>query len=163
MITGKTHKLLFMLMLALLLSPAQAQSKKRSAGAGDQEFKTLINGYYEAWSTLNPSVAEKYYAGDPGLVFYDIAPLKYNGWSEYKEGVKKAFTDAMISARLVPNDDLKVVRRGNFAWTTVTFHLSGKPKAGGSMELDCRHTAIWEKRGARWLIVHEHVSAPLAQ
>jgi ketosteroid isomerase-like protein len=29
------------------------------------------------------------------------------------------------------------------------------------MEVDGRHTAIWEKRGAKWLIVHEHVSAPL--
>ena len=32
---------------------------------------------------------------------------------------------------------------------------------GKAMELDIRHTAIWEKRGGKWLIVHEHVSAPL--
>ena len=43
----------------------------------------------------------------------------------------------------------------------MTFHLSAKPKAGGDMEIDCRHTAIWEKRDGKWLIVHEHVSAPL--
>jgi hypothetical protein len=30
-----------------------------------------------------------------------------------------------------------------------------------ALDLECRHTAIWEKRGAKWLIVHEHVSAPL--
>jgi ketosteroid isomerase-like protein len=45
--------------------------------------------------------------------------------------------------------------------TTVTFHLSAKPKAGGAMAIDCRHTAIWEKRGGKRLIVHEHLSAPL--
>ena len=40
-------------------------------------------------------------------------------------------------------------------------NLSANPKAGGAMEVDCRHTAIWEKGGGKWLIVHEHVSAPL--
>jgi ketosteroid isomerase-like protein len=34
-------------------------------------------------------------------------------------------------------------------------------KDGKAMDLDVRHTAIWEKRGGKWLIVHEHVSAPL--
>jgi hypothetical protein len=29
------------------------------------------------------------------------------------------------------------------------------------MELDCWHTAICEKRGGKWLIVHENVSAAL--
>ncbi len=69
----------------------------------------------------------------------------------------------MISGKLTPNDDLKVTRRGTIVWTNVTFHLSAKPKAGGAMELDCRHTAIWERRGGKGLIVHEHISAPLAR
>jgi ketosteroid isomerase-like protein len=29
------------------------------------------------------------------------------------------------------------------------------------MELDARHTAIWERRGGKWLVVHEHISVPL--
>ena len=73
----------------------------------------------------------------------------------------KAFTEPMVSGKLTPNDDLTVTQRGSVVWTTVTFHLTAKPKTGGALELDCRHTAIWEKRGSTWLIVHEHVSAPL--
>jgi len=34
-------------------------------------------------------------------------------------------------------------------------------KAGGSLVIDGRHTAVWEKRNGKWLIVHEHLSAPL--
>jgi len=34
-------------------------------------------------------------------------------------------------------------------------------KIGTAMEIDCRHTAIWEKLRGKWLIVHEHVSAPI--
>lgn len=158
-------RLAVVLMIALTLSVAasvSAQMKRAPAKTAlEAEFKALIAQYYTAWSTLDPGKAAKYYAKDADLIFYDVAPLKYNNWAEYKAGAVKAFTETMSSGKLTPNDDLKVTQRGNIVWTTVTFHLSAKPKAGGAMELDCRHTAIWEKRGGKWLIVHEHVSAPL--
>jgi ketosteroid isomerase-like protein len=44
---------------------------------------------------------------------------------------------------------------------TLTFHLEFILKTGENLELDCRHTAIWMKRRNKWLIVHEHISAPL--
>ena len=153
--------------IALLASgQASAQATRTAAkpapnSAVNNEFKKMIEAYYTAWSTLNPDNAARFYAKDADIVFYDVAPLKYNAWSEYRAGVIKAFTEPMLSGKLTPNDDLKVTQRGNIVWTTVTFHLSAKPKAGGAMEVDCRHTAIWEKRGGKWLIVHEHVSAPL--
>ena len=154
------------LVIALMLSVAtsvSAQMKKAPAKTAlEAEFRAMVAQYYTAWSTLNPDNAAKYYAKDADLVFYDIAPLKYNNWTEYKAGVIKAFTETMSSGKLTPNDDLRVTQRGTVVWTTVTFHLSAKPKVvGPAMEVDCRHTAIWEKRGGKWLIVHEHVSAPL--
>jgi ketosteroid isomerase-like protein len=151
-----------LLFTAPILARAKRTAAKPATDAGlTGEFKHMIDEYYTAWSTLNPDKAAKYYAKDADIVFYDVAPLKYNAWSEYRAGVIKAFTEPMSSGKLTPNDDLKVTRRGNIVWTTVTFHLTAKPKAGGALELDCRHTAIWEKRGSKWLIVHEHVSAPL--
>lgn len=149
--------------LAIMIAiTASAQTKKTPAKlALVADFQTMIIEYYEAWSTLNPDNAAKYYAKDADIIFYDIAPLEYHSWSQYKAGVIKAFTETMSSGRLTPNNDLKVTQRGNIVWTTVTFHLSAKPKAGGALEVDCRHTAIWEKRGSKWLIVHEHISAPL--
>lgn len=158
-------RLAVVLVIALMFPVAasvSAQTKKAPAKTAlEAEFKAMIAQYYTAWSTLDPDKAAKYYAKDADIVFYDVAPLKYNSWAEYRAGVIKAFTETMSSGKLTPNDDLKVTQRGNIVWTTVTFHLSAKPKAGGAMELDCRHTAIWEKRGGKWLIVHEHVSAPL--
>jgi ketosteroid isomerase-like protein len=149
--------------LAVLVAVGTSAQTKQAPTkmALEAEFKALINEYYTAWSTLNPDDAARFYAKDADIVFYDVAPLKYNAWAEYKAGVIRAFTETMSSGKLTPNDDLKITQRGNIVWTTVTFHLSAKPKAGGAMEVDCRHTAIWEKRGGKWLIVHEHVSAPL--
>ena len=161
------HKLfrraLAITVMSLAVLTASAQAKKASAAkpSTEAEFKALIERYYAAWNMLNTDAPAQFYAKDAGLVFYDITPLKYKGWEEYKAGVQKAFFDQMSSGKLVPNDDLQVVRRGNVAWTTLTFHLSAKLKSGAAMEIDARHTAIWEKRGGKWLVVHEHVSAPL--
>jgi ketosteroid isomerase-like protein len=150
------------LAIGIIFSVALLSAAQPKKTAQDAEFKALIEVYYKDWSSLNPENPAKYYAKDADLIFYDIAPMKYNGWAEYKAGVMKAFFDNITSGKLTPNlEDLKVTRRGNVAWTTLTFHLSGVLKAGGSMELDARHTAIWEKRGGHWLIVHEHISVPL--
>ena len=157
--------LLLVLMTALLLSTAAAHSKRGSAKpqAPDAEFKKIIEEYYAAWNTMNADNAARFYAKDAGLVFYDIAPLKYNGWEAYRTSVNQNFFGTMDSARLTPNDDLQVTRHGDVAWTVLTFRLSTKPKNGTAGEMECRHTAIWEKRGGKWLIVHEHVSAPLPE
>ena len=145
-------------LLACLMSPvAFGQPANKN---NDGEFKTLIDRYFVAWSSLNPDNAAPLYAKNPDLVFYDIAPLKYTGWAEYDKGVRNVL-GGFESLKLTPNHDLKVTRRGNVAWTTLTFHLSAKQKGGGQMEMDGRHTAIWERRGGKWLIVHEHFSAPL--
>jgi len=126
----------------------------------DPEFKRLIDRYYAAWNSLNPNNAAPLYAKDADLVFYDIAPLKYRGWAEYEQGVRNVLS-GFESLKLTLNNDLKVTRRGNIAWTTLTVHLSAKQESGAQMEIDCRHTAIWERRGGKWLIVHEHFSTPL--
>lgn len=154
--------------ILLFAGGSSAQTKRTAAkSAPDAEFKALIDGYYKAWTIPEglgaqvPDNAAKSYATDAGLVFYDLAPMQYHGWAEYKAGVIKTFIDVMSNSRFVPNDDLKVTRRGTVAWTTVTFQISAKLEAGGSLEFDGRHTAIWERRGEKWLIVHEHLSAPL--
>ena len=166
----KTTRLLSITLAALIAflagPPASAQMKRTAAkpassSAFEAEFKKMIDEYYTAWSTLNPDNAAKFYAKDADIDFFDIAPLKYKSWSEYRAGVIKAFMEPMQSGKLTPNDDVKINRRGNIVWTTLTFHLSAKPKVGQPLEVECRHTAIWEKRGSKWLIVHEHVSAPL--
>jgi len=157
----KSALLIALMLLAMLTTSAQTKKTEAAKPSADAEFKALIERYYAAWNTLNADNAAPFYAKDADLVFYDIAPFKYNGWAEYKEGVKKTFFDNITGGKLTPNDDLKVTRRGHIAWTTVTFHLSVTFKTGEALEIDARHTAIWEKRGGKWVVVHEHVSAPL--
>jgi ketosteroid isomerase-like protein len=137
---------------------ARAQQK-----ATDQAtFRSLIDAYCAAWRTADANAPAKFYAKEDGLIFYDIAPFSYHGWKEYHDGVQKEFFANMASGSLLAGKDLKVSRRGTVAWTTVSMHFSEKTKDGKNTEAEIRYTGIWEKRGANWLLVHEHLSAPMS-
>ncbi len=136
---------------------ARAQQK----ASDDATFRKLVDGYCVAWSTGDADAPAKFYAKDSGLVFYDLAPFAYHGWKEYHDGVQKEFFANMTSGTLSAGKDLKVWRRGTVAWTAVSMHFSEKTKDGRTTETEVRYTGIWEKRGRSWMLVHEHLSAPL--
>lgn len=160
---GPRHHWSWYIVLAVLgglmtFAGARAQQK----ATDDATFHKLIDGYCAAWSSLDAKNAAKYYAKDDSLVFYDVAPFSYHGWKEYEPGVKKALLDNLASATLTAGKDLKVTRHGNIAWTTVSMHMVETLKDGKKAEVDVRYTGIWERRGKDWLLVHEHISAPMS-
>jgi ketosteroid isomerase-like protein len=114
----------------------------------------------EAWSTLDPAKTAHYYAKDPGLPFYDIAPLKYAGWTEYAAGVAQIFAP-FAALKLTATPDLQAHQMGSVGWGTATIHADVTKKNDTQQGLDARWTIIFEKRGSDWLVVHEHVSVPL--
>ena len=142
-----------------LLTFAGARAQQRATD--DATFRKLIDGYCAAWSTGDPNNAAKYYAKEDGLIFYDVTPFSYSGWKEDDAGVRKAVLDQAQSVSLTAAKELKVTRHGNIAWTTVPMHLSAKMKDGKTIDTPVRYTGIWEKKGKNWVLVHEHLSAPL--
>jgi ketosteroid isomerase-like protein len=142
-----------------LLTFVGARAQQRAAD--DATFRRLIDAYCAAWSTGSADAPARFYAKDSGLVFYDLMPFAYHGWKEYHSGVQKELLSNMASGSLTAGRDLRVSRHGTVAWTTVSMHFSEKTKDGKSIESEVRYTGIWEKRGANWLLVHEHLSTPL--
>jgi ketosteroid isomerase-like protein len=136
-------------------------ARAQQQASDDATFHKLIEAYCAAWSTGNADNPSRFYAKEDDLVFYDVAPFSYHGWKEYHDGVKTALFDNMQSGQLTAGKDLKVRRHGTVAWTTISMHLSEITKDGKNVETDIRYTGIWEKRPAGWLLVHEHLSAPL--
>jgi ketosteroid isomerase-like protein len=124
-------------------------------------FHARMEQLLEAWATLDPANAAKFYAPDSDNVYFDLAPLKYNGWKAYAEGSKELLA-GFSSAKFTLGDDVAVHRHGTLTWTTATWTLDAVTKAGEKQTLLGRVTDIWEMRGTRWLIVHEHFSVPLA-
>ena len=138
---------------------ARAQQK----ATDEATFRKLIDSYCAAWSTGNADAPAKFYGKEDGLVFYDVAPFSYHSWKEYHEGVQKEFLEGAAEIKLTAGKDLRVNRRGTIAWMTVPMHLMEKSKKDGkTTEMELRYTGIWEKRGASWVLVHEHLSTPAA-
>jgi ketosteroid isomerase-like protein len=100
------------------------------------------------------------YAKDADLVFYDILPLKYTGWSAYAEGVKPHFAQ-FESLKFTPKGRSQDHPPRGPGLDHGTYDLSVKPKGDEAMTLEVRQTLILEKQGKDWKIVHEHFSTPL--
>src|SRR5262249_28243117 len=79
----------------------------RSSGEQtDQTLRTLVPRIVAYWETLDIAKISPYYA-DANFTYFDIAPMKYNNWSEYAPGVQKAFFDPNKSLKAKLNDDLQ--------------------------------------------------------
>src|SRR5262245_6713570 len=112
------------LFAVLIASVAISHAQAAKGGVPD---KALMQQVLDAWSTLDPSKPARFYSTAAGNVYFDIAPLKYNGWSEYEKGVQQVFAE-YSSLKLTVNDDARVHHSGSSAWSTATFHLDGTHK-----------------------------------
>lgn len=145
---------------SVFTTPASAQSN--SGPQTQTPSKQLMQDIWTGWGTLDTANVSRFYDKNVNDVFFDVTPLKYKGWSAYESGVKNVFAQWQ-SMKATVNDDAEVHANGNFYWGTATVHLEITPKQGNAMTLDLRWTALWQKQGKQWLIVHEHVSAPMQQ
>jgi ketosteroid isomerase-like protein len=152
------HRFLFALLICLALSmPAFSQtSDKKTSGTPD---KALMQKVWDGWATLDPANVAQFYAKGPH-VFFDIAPLKYNSWDEYQQGVKNVLAPYK-SATFTVNDDAQIHSAGQMVWATATVKSDLVEKPGKHDLGTFRWTVLWQKQGGQWLIVHEHISAPL--
>jgi ketosteroid isomerase-like protein len=125
----------------------------------DPDVRTTLEHLFAAWSDLDPAQAAPFYAKDPDLVFFDVAPMKYTGWAEIAAETPKTFADYR-SLKLMCADDLRVHRAGDLAWATAILLGDLTRKDGGIEHFEIRYTTVLEKRGNAWLVVHEHLSAP---
>lgn len=148
-------------LLALSLA-GFAQTKKSSmkkSSAGPAPDKAYLQKIWDGWATLDPANTAKFYAKGPH-VFFDIAPLKYNSWDEYEKGVKGVLA-GYKSAKFTVNDDAELHSHGDLVWGTATIKEEMTDKAGKVNMGNFRWTVIFENEDGKWMIVHEHVSAPL--
>jgi hemoglobin len=140
------------ILLAATASAAPRASKK-------QDFRETMAAVLAAWCTLDAARVSPFYAPEAGRVFYDITPLQYDGWAAYIAGVQKEFADAKaLKATLGP--DARYELHGKHAWSATTLKLDLTLKSGASESVAARWTAVWEKRDAGWVIIHDHFSVP---
>lgn len=156
--TSKRFFAVSFFVLALSLSTA-AQTAMKKSPAGPAPDKALMQKIWDGWSTLDPTNVAKFYASGPHT-YFDLAPLKYDSWDDYEKGVKTVLA-GYKGARFTVNDDAALHSHGDLVWGTATIKDEMTTTAGKVEMGNFRWTVIWENVDGKWLIVHEHVSAPL--
>ena len=146
------------LLAVTLCISAQTKKSAMKKPAGPAPDAALMQKIWDGWSTLDPANVAKYYATGPH-VFFDIAPLKYANWDEYEKGAKGVLS-GFKSAKFTVDEPV-VHPHGELVWATAVIKEETTSKAGKVDMGNFRWTVIWENEDGKWLIVHEHVSAPL--
>jgi len=155
---GVTSSCLIVLGLLCLTLSGEAQSKKSSARAGTIPEKAYLQKIWDAWATLDPAQEAQFHAQGPNT-FFDESPLKYNSWAEFQSGVT-AILGTIKSGTFTVNDDAQLHPAGNYVWGTATVKEDLVMKDGKRDMATLRWTVVFEKQDGKWLIVHEHISAP---
>lgn len=148
--------------LCCLLLLAACQPYAPPAADATAELRPFIEEVLAGWSTLDPSRVAPYFSREAELLFFDVAPFKYRGWAAYEAGFRKSTADWQ-SASITAGPEFKATRRGDIAWAVYTLNISASLKDGTKIASPARATDILEKRGGDWIIVHEHVSAPMPE
>jgi ketosteroid isomerase-like protein len=151
-----TAALLCCLLAALAAHAKPSPAKSASPAAPD---KTYLQKIWDGWATLDTKNVARFYAGG-AHTFFDIAPLKYDSWQQYEQGVTGVLS-GYKSARFTVNDDAAIHPHGDLTWATATIKEEMTAKSGKVEMGNFRWTVIFENQGGNWIIVHEHVSAPL--
>lgn len=148
--------------LILVALTGSAQTKKssvRKAPAGHAPDAALMQKIWDGWQTLDPANVAQYYATGPH-VFFDITPLKYSSWDEYEKGVKGVLAGYKSAKFTV--DGPEIHPHSDLVWATAIVKEEMTDKAGKVSMGNFRWTVIWGNEDGKWLIVHEHVSAPIS-
>jgi ketosteroid isomerase-like protein len=146
-----------MLLCIIALSLACVAQSKKSSDAGIPD-KAYLQKVWDAWATLDPAKEAPFHA-QGAHVFYDESPLKYNSWTEFESGVTKIL-GTIKSGTFTVNDDAQLHPAGNYVWSTATVKEDLIMKDGKPFVATLRWTVVFEKIDGKWLIVHEHISAP---
>lgn len=133
---------------------AEAQSRNASV-----EIRPVIEQMHRAWESLDMEKVRPLYAADAGALYFDVGTLKSTGLRAYLADFQPAAADwKSLKLKLIP--DFQAWRQGTLAFAAFTYAFEITTKSGEAMRATARSTTVLEQRGGRWLIVHEHSSAP---
>ncbi len=118
--------------------------------------RELAETWGSTWNSKDTSAASQFYSNAPDLVFFDLGPT-HLGWEQYRQSIERSF-DTIEKLDLTLNDDLRLVVGDGMALTTATGHISYRMKNNENFESDIRFTGVWENKGGRWRLIHDHWS-----
>lgn len=97
----------------------------------------------------------------PDVVSFDLGPpLQHGGGEAFAKRWRELF-DSYAGTLDYEVRDLSIIAGDDVAFSRSLNHVRGTLKNGQKAARWLRWTACYRKRGGKWLILHEHVSAPI--
>jgi ketosteroid isomerase-like protein len=153
---------LFALTLAVAVGFSVASRRQAAAQGNDEAMvRTALQQNAEGFARNDLKMVSQVWADDESVTVFESGYANY-GWADYRDHHLVPEMAEMKNTKYTLLD-FKVKTSGNTAWATFKYTISADVKENGKD----RHvdgaglgTAVLEKRGDRWLIVHWHSSAP---
>ena len=132
-----------------------------SAQSNDEkQVREVLTQNMTAFAQNDIPTLDKVWANDEAVTVFENGHANY-GWLDYRNNHLAPEMKAMKNVKYA-SSDLKLKVADKMAWATFKYTISGDSD-GKHFESGGLGTAILEKRGARWVIVHWHSSAPRRQ
>ena len=122
------------------------------------EIRTIIEARAKAAGTgdIDAMMAD---VADDVMVFDVVDPLRRAGKALSRERAIK-WQESYGRPPTWENRDVAVTVDGDVAFSHALSHVTGKLKTGGEIDMWFRTTLGFRRISGRWLIVHDHGSAP---
>lgn len=152
-------RVIFVLTVALTFVTGVGFAFKSSTAAHDpaEHVKTVLNQNATAFEQADMATLEKIWATDESVTVFEQGHANY-GWKDYRDNHLGPEMKEMKNTKYVLSD-IKPKVEGSTAWATFKYTISAdvgtRHVDGGGLG-----TAVLEKRGQEWQIVHWHTSAP---
>lgn len=138
------------LTMFVIVLPASAQDSETAV-------REVLSRSASAFEKGDMAALERLWANDESVTVFESGHANY-GWADYRDKHLGPEMKEMKNTKYTLSD-IKVKVSGNTAWATFKYAISA--------DIGTRHvdgaglgTAVLEKRGEDWKIVHWHSSAP---
>lgn len=160
---GKTLPLVFILCTAgwnALAAQRVAPRAATSAGSTvESALRKLDDAELAGIQRRDAKFVDDVYAPN-AVVFPYYLPLKLEGREEARTAWQSFFDRFATITKNQWTERVYHSAGPASAWMTCLWHLEGTNSDGQAIELNLRVTRQYEKRQGRWMVVHEHFSAP---
>ena len=157
----RMNRLILITILLVAVTAAAHEPPKKAAATtaanpNDPVAAVLVRNA-QGFETGDLKMLDTLWAHDDGVTVFESGYANY-GWADYRDHHLKPEIDEMKNVKYTLSD-IKTRVSGNTAWATFKYALSADLKER-HVDANGLGTAVLEKRGKDWKIVHWHTSAP---
>jgi uncharacterized protein (TIGR02246 family) len=133
-----------------------AETAKATAEA---QIREVLDSWLKAVLSADVAAITSHYAPDV-LAFDAVSALQFKGVEAYRKHWEKCLTMCAHGSMIFELHDVKVTADRNVAFATALTRCGGTNEDGEEKSGWMRMTTGYRRIDGKWLVVHEHFSAP---